>query len=469
MSHVARYLNESGDALRKFVDQWSRDPVTHNDVREIEWPLQNARKLAFISNESPLEGLIEKEILENYLPVYEGMSYLPLMGEVEEPIFIDTTRKRIQYLLKNVPTWCDFFVSKTIIYFYRRITETTYQTPAHMRVVYAMAAASELAVMASIMIDDEMDDITGRNGITSWQLKSPVSIAGDCILLNELARMVIRTYVPDSHPAKADLIRLIDDTIVEIANYFVLPTFLQASQNDGQPKQGFPFSIELITRDTVTSRTYVRAGKWIYNLFNLPRLAACYTGLRSEDMGIIRDQILRVSQFMCIIDDIRDSPDPEKSLDSLIKDELSDILSCELQNHLLLAALEVARSSSDEGKKNEIFNILQTRYGTNDLDDARIVAALYHKYDIVGHAKDILCETVRAYRMVSQTLAAHINMPRDIIYYLVRFYIIGEKADNTGNNKITGGVLKMFQQLEQSVTLSPMEKEDAILNMVEKM
>ena len=70
MSHVASYLNDSGDALRKFVDQWSRDPVTYIDVRGIEWPLQDARKLAFISNESPLEELIEKEILEDFLPVY---------------------------------------------------------------------------------------------------------------------------------------------------------------------------------------------------------------------------------------------------------------------------------------------------------------------------------------------------------------------------------------------------------------
>ena len=344
-----------------------------------------------------------------------------------------------------------------------------YQTPAHMRVVYAIAAASELAILGATMIDDEMDDVTGRNGLASWHSKSPVSIAGDCILLNELARMVIRTCVPDSHPAKADLVPPIDDTIVQSANYFVLPTFLQASHNGQQPKKGFPFSIELITRDTVASRTYVRAGKWIYNLFNLPRLAACYTGLRPEDMSIIRDQTLRVSQFMCIIDDIRDAPDSEKSLDSLTKDELSDILSWELQNYLLLAALEVARSSSDEGKKNEIFSILQTRYGTNDLDDARVVAALYRKYDIVGHAKDILSETVQAYRTVSRTQAAHLNMPRDIIYYLVRFYIIGEKADDTGNNKITGGVLKLFQLLERNVTLSPMEKEDAILNMVERM
>jgi hypothetical protein len=98
MSNVVRYLSKSDDALRNFVDQWSRDPAAHADVRQIEWPLQNASKLAFISHEGPLEELREREILQDFLPVYRGMSNLPLMGEVEEPIFIQTTRKRIQHV-----------------------------------------------------------------------------------------------------------------------------------------------------------------------------------------------------------------------------------------------------------------------------------------------------------------------------------------------------------------------------------
>jgi geranylgeranyl pyrophosphate synthase len=349
------------------------------------------------------------------------------------------------------------------------MTETKYQTPAHMRIVYAVAAALELVVLVSIIIDDELDDVTSRSGVDSWHLKSPVPTAGDCILLNELARMVIRTCVPDSHPSKADLIRLIDDTIVEVANYFVLPTFLQAPKNNQQPKRGFPFSIELITRDTVASRNYVRAGKWLYNLFNLPRLAACYTGLRPDDMGIIRDQIFRVSDILCIIDDLHDLPNPEKSLDSLTKDDLSDILSCELQNQLLLAALEHARSSSHGDEKNAIFDILQSRYGTNDLGDARIVTDLYRKYNIAGHVKDTLRQTVEAYRRVSQTQATHLNMPQDIIYYLARFFLIGQRVVEMVNDEKTGKMLKLFQQLGQNIMLSSVEKENMILKLVEKL
>jgi hypothetical protein len=276
------------------------------------------------------------------------------------------------------------------------MTEMKYQTPAHMRIVYAIATASELATTVSIIIDDELDEVTTRSGVDPWYLKSPVPTAGDCILLNELARMVIRTCVPDSHPAKTDLIRLIDETVVEVANYFILPTFLQASQDNQHSKRHFPFPIELITRDTVASRNYVRAGKWIYNLFNLPRLAACYTGLRPDDMDMIRDQLFRVSDIMCLIDDLHDAPNPEKSPDNLTKDDLTDISSCEIQNHLFLAALEQARSSSNKNEKNEIFDTLQSRYGTNDLGDARIVAALYRKYDIAGHTKNTLCEIVEA-------------------------------------------------------------------------
>jgi hypothetical protein len=60
-------------------------------------------------------------------------------------------------------------------------------------------------------------------------------------------------------------------------------------------------------------------------------------------------------------------------------------------------------------------------------------------------------------------------MPRDIIYYLARFFLTGQTVDETGNDEKMGEMVKLLRRMGQDVMLRPIEKENVILKLVEKL
>ncbi|KAM3076289.1 hypothetical protein ACMFMF_005623 [Clarireedia jacksonii] len=311
-----------------------------------------------------------------------------------------------------------------------------------MRIVYAIATAEELSTRVTTIMDDEMDGTTEGYSILPWRLRSPTPITPDCLLLLEGANSIMQSCIPQSHPAKEDII----------------PTSRASQQQDSRE---YPLKLELITRDTVMSRTWSRAGQWIWALFNISRLLSCYQNLKTDDIRIMRDQMFRVGVALCLIDDLLDLPDSEKPLEDLTRDDLADILEGDVQNHALLAALELARQSTSDlsnEQRQEIFNVLQQCFGTGDRGDARRVAALYRKYNVADLLKQMFREQLAEYKDVAETDALEFNMPPDIIWHSVTFYLSGEEKK---------GLATKVQQLYKVKIPSLREKENLIIDLLQ--
>ncbi|KAM3078323.1 hypothetical protein ACMFMG_006207 [Clarireedia jacksonii] len=435
MSKIFIHLNDDNIILDNFINKWSIDPSTSTDIRDVRLPLGNRHKTSFYLNEYSLEESIKKEVEERFLPVVQNTA---------------------------LSSWHESFSTKLLIYFYRRITSEKYQTSAHMRIVYAIATAEELSTRVTTIMDDEMDGTTEGYSILPWRLRSPTPITPDCLLLLEGANSIMQSCIPQSHPAKEDIIRVFNAFQRHCCQYWCLSSFLATSRaSQQQDSREYPLKLELITRDTVMSRTWSRAGQWIWALFNISRLLSCYQNLKTDDIRIMRDQMFRVGVALCLIDDLLDLPDSEKPLEDLTRDDLADILEGDVQNHALLAALELARQSTSDlsnEQRQEIFNVLQQCFGTGDRGDARRVAALYRKYNVADLLKQMFREQLAEYKDVAETDALEFNMPPDIIWHSVTFYLSGEEKK---------GLATKVQQLYKVKIPSLREKENLIIDLLQ--
>ncbi|KAI1281988.1 hypothetical protein HDE_13112 [Halotydeus destructor] len=396
-SKLTKFLDYDNHLLSNYVDKF------HEESGQVIYPCDNLARPRFEVNETPVTvSSIEDEIKDSMAKMYQELAAIPAAGEITDPAVLAINQCWCEYIAKAFTPWHNFYASATIIYFYRRITTPEYQTPAHMRVVYAVCTAAEWYTNAIVIRDDMMDDTARQDGGTAWHLEHPKSTPNDLLLLTDMARLVMKHVVPKGHPCHGALCDELEHYVRRTNYYYAYQSWL-AKANGDRKQAGTNVPLDGASMDTLRSFNWFRGEQMVVSVFELARPLACYQLI---PMGPYRECIMYVSATMSIADDLRDMT-PEGACEDIANGEIHDIF--------LPLALELGEEVP-EAEAVEVIEILHTCYGTKSQSDATVVKEMYWKHKVPEKALDHLTSRLDEFEhMVKPEAVKVCNVPSDVM------------------------------------------------------
>lgn len=99
---------------------------------------------------------------------------------------------------------CSGSVIHSLVLFGGR-TPPEYQPRIHVRIVYAVGAASDIATRSVIVVDGRLDQCDTRGGSPYRHTRHSLTLPTDISVLTTVGKRTLRFLVPDIHPYKRDL------------------------------------------------------------------------------------------------------------------------------------------------------------------------------------------------------------------------------------------------------------------------
>ena len=345
-------------------------------------------------------------------------------------------------------SWNDVWTPKLIVHFYRRITPPEYQTRAHMQIVYAVAAAFDMATTNAIIIDDRIDQCDTRGGLPAWHISHPVTHATDAGVLTAIGKRALRFLVPDSHPCKREILDVYDDYNDFTTSYMSVSGARLQATPDEELRRRLYYPVEQVTPETHRAFTWMRAGYHSAAMHEAVRLLACYANVvaTKDCHDLYIDVLARGNAVLCVLEDIRDSralgvgvpaKETPKSLDEYVEyvtDEMmEDFLCGETHQTFLLASLELGRGESQvvdlgDDERAEIMGTLREFYwpkkqGMKEdpaVKNTRIrrLTSMFLKYNLLGYLKEhVLARVIEEYFITYRRAVEVLEIPADLLSY----------------------------------------------------
>jgi geranylgeranyl pyrophosphate synthase len=413
----------------EFVDTFLTLP-DGSDVRQLALPVENLGAERFrLYGEMDLTAL-RREVDGPYRQTHDELAALPLFGCNDSAFSRKHFDAWTEYLGREVwsTAWQDHYAAALLIHFYRRITPPEQQSAAHMRLVYAVAAAAEWLTTLTIITDDWMDGARVRNGRPAWHLRHPRSFANDNLLLAAQALNVLSAVVPDWHPFKREMH---DHAVRQTANnahYFGYLSMgdLRRAQAPADAAARSTVPVDDITLDTYRSAVLNRAWHWIRFLVSLSRMLACY-GPGICEGAAFTDYLAGATTASCVLDDIVDAPTGE------------DVRSGEPAIQLCLA-LHKAKGLLGPVADADAADILRTvrsHVGVDTDADAELVRRMYARHGIPELALDYLEAVLERLLRLRRAAFEECGVPGDVPAFMLHWPAIDrdgvtERAGESG-------------------------------------
>ncbi|MET9681625.1 polyprenyl synthetase family protein [Streptomyces coeruleorubidus] len=422
------------DPLNRRTDEFVKEFLVlpdGTDVRQMGLPVEHMDAGRFrLHGELDLTAL-RREVDGPYRDVRDELAAIPLFGYNDSPFSRKHCDGWTEYLGRNVWStgWQHHYAAALMIHFYRRITPPEYQSAAHMRLVYAVAAAAEYLTTLTIITDDWMDGARVRNGGPAWHLRHPRSFANDTLVLAVQALNVLSAVVPDRHPFKRQMYDRAVRQLANDAHYFTYHSMQDARRTqvlDGA-KARFTVPVEDITLDTYHCAVLNRASHWIHFLVSMSHMLACYGPEISEGTAVL-NYIEGATTATCVLDDIVDDPTGE------------DIRTGEPAIQLCLAVHKAKGllgpvSAADA---TEILDTVGNHVGLGTGTDADLVRRVYARHGIPELALDYLEAVLDRLLPMRRAAVEECGCPGDLPAFMLRWLAIDrggvtERAGETGD------------------------------------
>ncbi|KAI1282146.1 hypothetical protein HDE_13138 [Halotydeus destructor] len=409
-SELVKFLDYDNQLLADYVAKF------HKDGGQENYPLDNMTKKKFQVNETAVSAsMVEDEIKQSMAQVYQELTSIPFAGEMRHPTVLAINQAWCQYVTKSLPSWYDFYASAVIIHLYRRITTPEYQTPGHMRLVYAACTAFEWITNTCLTRDDIMDDETECQGRPAWHLDHAKSVSNDILIVTDMARLVMKHIIPREHPFHGALCDELDHFIRRSTYCYTYASFL-AKANADKKGSGTKVPIDGADMDTLRSFCFFRSEQMVTSLFHTARLLACY---QSIPLQPCHECTLTLSAMLCTTDDLRDMT-PEGACD--------DIANGEIHNIFLPLALQM-KDQLPEAEAVKVMDTLLHFYGTKNHDDAIKVREMYWSHGIPEKAIDLLKDMLDRYENTVKARAVQeCNIPDDMFDFSLSYVLRNEKG-----------------------------------------
>lgn len=420
-----RYVDFGNSALAEFVEAYSTMPDgTRLDA--VPFPVDNLARTTFDLNTRAPTSLaeLEAEIAGPYLQARSELTRIPVAGEIRTPAVLATNQAWCAYLARNVNSWENHASSLGLIHFYRSITSQEHQTPAHMRIVHAVAVAFDLITSWTLIPDDPLDLADTREGRPAWHRAHPVSVYSDIGLLDSQARLILEHIVPAHHPCHAEIIRIGAD--YNRHSYYYFAAYACASNiRDAEPgllAQDYePYGadqmrgkwnlIDRLDEDSLFSWNWLRGIQYLYAMMEFARLLACYEQITPTSSAAYGNCVEQTGNLFARIDDFSDLG-LERTKDGA-RWVLDDIVSGEVSNLFLLNAMRIRNELADPAERAAFTDTMHAHFGTGDPADAVEIARLWHRYGVFPRTIDHLQRTFADWKAAADTAACEISMPAD--------------------------------------------------------
>ncbi len=399
-----------------------------SDVRRTALPVGNVRAERFRLHGGMDLAALRREVDGPYREVCDELAGIPLFGYDDSDLARRHNQAWAEHLGREVwsSSWQHHYAAALLIHLYRRITPPEYQTPAHMRLVYAVATAADWLTTLTILTDDWMDGARVRNGRPAWHVRHPRSFANDTLILAAQAMNVLSSAVPDHHPFKQELHDRAVRQIKHCAHYFAY----QAEQDLRRtrvPAAASSMPVDHLTLDSYRSVVFNRATDWIHFIVDMSRLLACY-GSGVTDGEALTDYIAGATTAACLIDDIVDDPTGE------------DVRNGEATIQLCLAvhkAKGLLGPLADQDAADMLLT-LRNRVGVDTDADARAVQDMYARHGINELALDYLEAVLDRLPQVRRAALEECGAPGDIPAFMFQWLAIDrdgvtERAEESVN------------------------------------
>ncbi|MEV0638631.1 polyprenyl synthetase family protein [Streptomyces sp. NPDC050619] len=388
-----------------------------SDVRRTALPVENARAERFrLYGEMDLAAL-RREVDGPYREVCDELAAIPLFGYDDSDLALRHNQAWAEHLGREVwsSSWQHHYAAALLIHVYRRITPPEYQTPAHMRLVYAVATAVDWLTTLTILSDDWMDGALVRNGGPAWHVGHPRSFANDTLILAAQALNVLSSAVPEHHPFKQELHDRAVRQLKHCAHYFAYHAEQDLRRTrvpaDGAAPSRVP--VDHITLDSYRGIVFSRGTDWIHFIVDMSRMLACY-GAEVTDGEALMDYLAGATTAACVIDDVLDDSTGE------------DIRNGEPTIQLCLAvhkAKGLLGPLADEDAADMLLT-LRNRVGVDTDADAGAVRDMYARHGIDELALDYLEAVLDRLLQVRRAALEECGAPGDIPAFMLQWLAI---------------------------------------------
>ncbi|KAI1177176.1 hypothetical protein F4777DRAFT_217909 [Nemania sp. FL0916] len=441
-------IDTNRDTLQRFVADFYR----HGGVNtaSLSWPVVNCHKTQFDVCDDAFEPSIPQEIRGPFMDAYRLLARMPLMPEMTDPTFTRVLQTWVEHVFEGSmnQSWNTCWTAHVIVHFYRRITPPEYQSRAHMQIVYAVAAAFDLATTSTIFVDDRLDGHDARGGLPAWHTGHPITFPTDTSVLTAMGKRTLRFLVPDSHPFKRQILDLYDDYQDYCLSYLSVTGARLQKAPDERIRLHLYYPVDQVTPELYRAFSWMRSGYYNTALRDACRLLACYSDITAtkDRQQLYIDVIARGNAVLCVLDDIRDSralairqhiANPRGMLGEYLayvtKEMASDFFAGETHQTFLMAALDLARGEStamslSQDERAEIMTTLRECYWPREqgLEEApankesriRHLTAMFLKYDLFRYLKEhVLTRTLEEYFLTSRRAVEVLKIPSDMLSY----------------------------------------------------
>ncbi|MFJ8082881.1 polyprenyl synthetase family protein [Streptomyces sp. NPDC096205] len=417
-----------------------------SDARRVTPPAENLTAERFHLYGALDLGALRQEVDGPYREVHDHLAAIPLFGYNGSAFNGKHNEAWAEHLMRSLwsLSWQHHYGAALVIHFYRRITPPEYQSAAHMRLVYAVAAAADWLTTATIVMDDWMDGARLRNGHAAWHLQHPRSFANDGVIVVAKTLNVLSAVVPDRHPFKREMRDRAVRQVAHFANYFAYHSMMdlrRAEASSGGAGHS-PLTVDDITADDYQSVVFNRATDWIHFLVDMSRLLAGY-GAHLTDGEVFMDYVAGASTVGCVVDDIVDASTGED-------------LRCGETTIQLILAVERAEGRLGPIAAEDAADILRTlrdHVGVDTDTDAEAVRRMYVRHGIPELTLDYLEAVLNRVPQLRRAAMEECGAPGDLPAFMLHWLAI-DRGGNTERAQESGELLgqERFRDLLTQLT-----------------
>ncbi|MFD0318884.1 polyprenyl synthetase family protein [Streptomyces flavalbus] len=406
---------------RAFADAFGTLP-DGSDLRRLELPVEHLAADRFRLYGALDLAALRREVDGPYREVLERLAGMPLFGYNDSPLALRHHQAWAEHVGRAAlsASWHHHYAAALVIHVYRRTTPPERQGPAHMRLVYAVAAAADLLTSMTLVTDDWLDGSGTRNGRPAWHLRHPRSFANDHLIMAVQALNVLRWVVPDHHPLKRQMYDRAVRQIGHIAHYFAYHAVLDLRRDGGAPGADGadgaaprPVPLDDLTLDAYESVTFSRATDWVDFMVALGRLLACY-GDGIPDGGAFTEYLAGATTAACVIDDLVDADTGE------------DVRTGEPTIQLCLAVHKAKGLLGPVSEEDaaDIRHTLTRHLGVDDAAHAGRVLRMYERHGVTELALDYLEGVLEQLPRLRRAAREECGAPGDLPAFLLRWLAI---------------------------------------------